>query len=200
VNEPIKPEAGTGYVKTSWQGKEIKPQMGEIIIKNPNGQGIGWGGLYWQYFEQLDKITVAVTNLKMNKQLFLRVLTEQGEELKRIDESNQLHIGDLVRVRMELRADRDFEYVHLKDMRASGFEPVSTVSGHRYQDGLFYYESVKDASNNYFITYLQKGTYVFEYDLRVSHEGNFSNGITTFQCMYAPEFSAHSEGMRVKVE
>ncbi|MDR2147478.1 MAG: hypothetical protein LBE91_13565 [Tannerella sp.] len=200
VNEPINPEAGTGYVKTSWQGKEITPQMGKLTVKNPNNQGIGWGGLYWQYFEQLDKITSAVTNLKMNKQLFLRVLTEKGEELKPIDGSNRLHVGDLVRVRMELRADRDFEYVHLKDMRAAGFEPVSTVSGHRYQDGLFYYESVKDASNNYFITYLRKGTYVFEYDLRVSHEGDFSNGITTFQCMYAPEFSAHSEGIRVKIE
>ena len=174
--------------------------MGEITIKNPNNKGIAWGGLYWQYFEQLDKITSAVTNLKINKQLFLRVLTDNGEELKPINELNQLHIGDLVRVRMEIRADRDFEYVHLKDMRAAGFEPVSTVSGTRYQDGLFYYESVKDASNSYFITYLRKGTYVFEYDLRVSHKGDFSNGITTFQCMYAPEFSAHSEGIRVEVE
>jgi uncharacterized protein YfaS (alpha-2-macroglobulin family) len=147
----------------------------------------------------LDKITSAETNLKMNKQLFLRTLTKKGEELQPINETNRLKVGDLVRVRMELRADRDYEYVHLKDMRASAFEPVSTLSGHRYQDGLWYYESVKDASTNFFITYLRKGMYVFEYDLRVSHVGDFSNGITTFQCMYAPEFSSHSEGIRVTV-
>ena len=200
AKEVIKPEPGTGYVKTNWQGSDITPQMGNLKVKNPNQKGIAWGGMYWQYFEQLDKITSAETNLKMNKQLFLRKLTKKGEELHPINETNKLSVGDLVRVRMELRADRDYEYVHLKDMRASGFEPVSTVSGCRYQDGLWYYESVKDASTNFFITFLRKGTYVFEYDLRVSHVGDFSNGITTFQCMYAPEFSSHSEGVRVKVE
>ena len=200
AKDEIKPEPGTGYVKTSWQGSDITSQMGNLKVKNPNQKGIAWGGMYWQYFEQLDKITSAETNLKMNKQLFLRTLTKKGEELQPINDKNKLKVGDLVRVRMELRADRDYEYVHLKDMRASGFEPVSTISGCRYQDGLWYYESVKDASTNFFITFLRKGTYVFEYDLRVSHVGDFSNGITTFQCMYAPEFSSHSEGIRVKVE
>jgi uncharacterized protein YfaS (alpha-2-macroglobulin family) len=199
AKEEIKPEAGTGYVKTSWQGSDITPRMGKLKVKNPNSKGIAWGGMYWQYFEQLDKITSAETNLKMNKQLFLRTLTKKGEELQPVNETNKLNVGDLVRVRMELRADRDYEYVHLKDMRASCFEPVSTRSGHRYQDGLWYYESIKDASTHFFITYLRKGTYVFEYDLRVSHVGDFSNGITTFQCMYAPEFSSHSEGIRITV-
>jgi len=64
---------------------------------------------------------------------------------------------------------------------------------------LGYYESTRDASVNFFFSYLPKGTFVFEYPLRVSHEGNFSNGITEIQCMYAPEFAAHSEGIRVKV-
>ncbi|MDR0795298.1 MAG: hypothetical protein LBE79_04485 [Tannerella sp.] len=217
VKEEIRPEPGTGYVKTSWHGSDITPQMGRLKVFNPNNMGIAWGGMYWQYFEQLDKITSAETNLRMNKQLFLRTLTSKGEELLLIENGEwrmengqlsltperkaqqpiKLKVGDLVRVRMELRADRDYEYVHLKDMRASGFEPVSTLSGHRYQDGLWYYESIKDASTNFFITYLPKGTYVFEYSLRVTHAGDFSNGITTFQCMYAPEFSAHSEGIRV---
>lgn len=198
--EPIRPEAGTGYVKTSWSGGDIKKELGELTATNPNSSGVAWGALYWQYFEQLDKITAAETNLKMKKDLFLKTITPRGEVLEPISEKNVLTVGDVVKVRMELRADRDFEYVHLKDMRAAGFEPVSTVSGYRFQGGLGYYESVKDASVNFFIYYLRKGTYVFEYELRVSHAGDFSNGITTFQCMYAPEFSSHSEGIRVKVE
>jgi uncharacterized protein YfaS (alpha-2-macroglobulin family) len=100
---------------------------------------------------------------------------------------------------MELRADRDFEYVHLKDMRAAGFEPTNVLSGYRYRGGIGYYESIKDACTNFFISFLPKGTYVFEYDLRVANEGYFSSGITTFQCMYAPEFNAHSGGGRVRV-
>jgi uncharacterized protein YfaS (alpha-2-macroglobulin family) len=198
--EPIRPEAGTGYVKTAWNGVDIKQSMGELKATNANSSGIAWGALYWQYFEQLDKITHAETNLKLNKQLFLKKITAKGEVLEPLSENNVLKVGNLVKVRMELRADRDFEYVHLKDMRASGFEPVSTVSGYRYEGGLDYYESVKDASVNFFISYLRKGTYVFEYELRVAHAGDFSNGITTFQCMYAPEFSSHSEGIRIKVE
>jgi hypothetical protein len=230
AKEPIRPEPGTGYVKTSWQGSDVTPQMGRLKVTNPNNSGIAWGGLYWQYFEQLDKITSAETNLKINKQLFLRTLTAKGEELQPLNDSNRLKVGasgnnpvssstgvtqpiagnspdainrlkvgDVVRVRMELRADRDYEYVHLKDMRASGFEPVSALSRYRFQNGIWYYESIKDASTNFFISSLRKGVYVFEYDLRVSHAGDFSNGITTFQCMYAPEFSAHSEGIRVQI-
>ncbi len=92
------------------------------------------------------------------------------------------------------------EYVHLKDMRASGFEPLNVLSGYRWQDGLGYYESTRDASTNFFISRLRKGIYVFEYDLRANNAGSYSNGITTLQCMYAPEFSSHSKGIRVNIE
>ena len=91
------------------------------------------------------------------------------------------------------------EYVHMKDMRASCMEPTNVISEYKYQDGLGYYETTKDASTNFFFRYLNKGTYVFEYPMFVTHSGNFSNGITTIQCMYAPEFTAHSEGIRVNV-
>jgi uncharacterized protein YfaS (alpha-2-macroglobulin family) len=198
AKEEIRPEAGTGYVKTAWTGADVNRNMANVTVANPNNSGIAWGGMYWQYFEQLDKITVAETALKMNKQLFLKTTTERGAELQPLNEKNVLRTGDIVTVRIILRADRDYEFVHLKDMRAASLEPTRAISGYRYQDGLWYYESIKDASMNFFITYLQRGTYVFEYDLRVTHAGQFSNGITTFQCMYAPEFSAHSEGCRIK--
>jgi uncharacterized protein YfaS (alpha-2-macroglobulin family) len=92
------------------------------------------------------------------------------------------------------------EYVHMKDMRASAFEPVNVLSGFKYKGGLGYYESTGDAATNFFFDYLRKGAYVFEYPLIASQTGNFSNGISTIQCMYAPEFSSHSQGIRVTVE
>jgi uncharacterized protein YfaS (alpha-2-macroglobulin family) len=91
------------------------------------------------------------------------------------------------------------EYVHMKDMRASGLEPLTTISRFKWQDGLGYYESTRDAATHFFFEALPKGSYVFEYSLRVTHAGNFSNGITSVQCMYAPEFASHSAGVRVKV-
>ncbi|MCY1545312.1 Bacterial Alpha-2-macroglobulin MG10 domain protein [compost metagenome] len=156
--------------------------------------------MYWQYFEQLDKITSANTGVKIKKQLFIQSSTAKGNVLRPLTANHTLTVGDLLKVRIEIYSDRDMEYVHLKDMRSSGFEPVNVISRYKYQDGLGYYESTKDASTNFFISYLRKGTYVFEYELRVTHAGNFSNGITSLQCMYAPEFATHSEGIRVTVK
>lgn len=197
--EQTEKEAGTGYQKMSISGANIKPEMGKIEVKN-NNKTIAWGGVYWQYFEQLDKITPAETGIKIKKDLFLQKSSVKGDVLTLLNPSNVLTPGDLLKVRIEIRADRDMEYVHLKDMRSSGFEPVNVISAYKYQDGLGYYESTKDASTNFFISYLRKGVYVFEYALRVSHAGNFSNGITTLQSMYAPEFSTHSAGVRVTVK
>ncbi|MFN8231284.1 MAG: alpha-2-macroglobulin family protein [Bacteroidia bacterium] len=198
TDKDIKVEPGTGYFKKVFTGNEIQPSMGKVKVVKKDA-GVSYGSLYWQYFEQLDKITPHETPLKLNKKLFVEKNTASGPVIEPITK-NKLKVGDKVIVRIELRVDRDMEYVHLKDMRASGFEPLNVLSRYKYQDGLGYYEATKDASTNFFISYLPKGTFVFEYPLVVSHAGNFSNGISTIQCMYAPEFTSHSEGIRVKVE
>jgi uncharacterized protein YfaS (alpha-2-macroglobulin family) len=192
------PEAGTGYFKMSWSESDIKPAMGNITVTKGEA-GVAWGAVYWQYFEQLDKITPHETPLKIAKQLFLEQNTPTGPKITPINAATSLKPGDKIKVRIELRVDRDMEYVHMKDMRASGFEPLNVFSGYRWQDGLGYYESTRDAATNFFFGALYKGTFVFEYPLVVTHAGDFSNGITTIQCMYAPEFTSQSEGVRVKV-
>ncbi|TLP82369.1 alpha-2-macroglobulin [Maribacter sp. ACAM166] len=199
ILEEVKTEAGTGYFKTSWNRTEVQPRMGEVQISK-KGKGIAWGALYWQYFEDLDNITRAETPLKLKKKLFLKKNTETGELISEITADTALKVGDLVRVRIELKSDRDMEFVHMKDMRAASFEPINVISHYKWQDGLGYYESTKDASTNFFFDYVPKGVYVFEYDVRVNNAGVFSNGITTIQSMYAPEFSSHSEGVRIAVE
>ncbi|MBP5710098.1 MAG: hypothetical protein J6W84_03890 [Bacteroidales bacterium] len=184
------------------------PMSGDTKIKGrgvtlaKSDAGSAWGGLYWQYFDELENIeaTDKAIPLSMVKQLYKVELGDRGEVLMPITQKNTLRVGDKIRVRVELRADRDFEYVHLKDMRASAFEPVDVFSGYRRQGNLYYYESVRDASVNFFFDYLRKGTYVFEYTLVVTQSGTFSNGISTVQCMYAPQFSAHSKGIRLSVE
>lgn len=198
--QPEKTELGTGYFKTNWLGADIQSALGNISITPSSENLLSYGAMYWQYFEDMDKVTSAATNLQLNKQLFLQVNSDKGPVLKPITEQTELHIGDLVKVRIELKSDRDLEYVHLKDMRASAFEPVNVLSSYKWQDGLGYYEATGDASTNFFISYLSKGTYVFEYPVRVSQKGQFSNGISTIQCMYAPEFTSHSAGMRVVVK
>lgn len=198
-NPDIQTEAGTGYYKVSFDGSEVTPDMGNVKVIN-NNDIVAWGALYWQYFEDLDKITPHETPLKLKKDLFKEITSDRGTQLIPLDNKADLKIGDKVIVRIELRVDRDMEYVHMKDMRAAAFEPINIISRYKWQDGLGYYETTKDASTNFFFSFLPKGTYVFEYPLRVSAEGSFSNGITTIQCMYAPEFMSHSQGQRVKIK
>ncbi|OSY88506.1 alpha-2-macroglobulin [Tenacibaculum holothuriorum] len=195
----VKTEAGTGYFKTSWNATEITSKMSDVTISK-KGKGIAWGGLYWQYFEDLDKITSAKTSLKLEKKLFKKVNSDTGKKLIEITENTSLEIGDLITTRIVLRSDRDMEFIHMKDMRASGVEPVNVLSRYKWQDGLGYYENTKDAATNFFFDRLPKGVYVFEYDVRVNNAGNFSNGITTIQSMYAPEFSSHSKGEKINVK
>ncbi|MBS1742930.1 MAG: alpha-2-macroglobulin [Bacteroidetes bacterium] len=196
-------EAGTGYFKKIIPGEKVQQGMGNITVTvsgNQQNKSASWGAVYWQYFEDLDKITAAETPLKLVKKIFVEKNTDRGQELVAVNEGDELHVGDKIKVRIELRADRDMEYVHMKDMRAACMEPVNVLSEYKWQGGLGYYESTKDASTNFFFNWLPKGTYVFEYPVFVTHSGNFSNGITTIQCMYAPEFTSHSEGIRVSVE
>jgi 5-hydroxyisourate hydrolase-like protein (transthyretin family) len=192
-------QAGTGYFQTSWNRKEITPQMGSVSVTKKD-EGIAWGAMYWQYYEQLDKITPAKTPLSIEKELYIEQNTPGGPVLVKVQDTTSLKTGDRLKVRIVIRTDRDLEFVHMKDMRAAAFEPVEALSGYRYQGGLGYYESIRDASVNFFFDYLRKGTYVFEYPLNVTQQGEFSNGISTIQCLYAPEFAAHSQGVKVKVD
>ncbi|MEM9544954.1 MAG: alpha-2-macroglobulin family protein [Bacteroidota bacterium] len=194
-----KTELGTGYFQKVWTKEEITGDLSEITIDNRN-ETIAWGAAYYQYFEDLDKVKdFRDTPLKMKRTLFKEVKTDRDPELTEINEQTQLEPGDRVIVRIEIKVDRSMSYVHLKDMRGSGFEPENVLSGYRWKSGLGYYESTRDLASHFFISRLNKGTYVFEYPLRVVHKGEFSSGIATLQCMYAPEFTSHSEGGRVLV-
>jgi uncharacterized protein YfaS (alpha-2-macroglobulin family) len=194
----LKADAETGYFKTSWQEEQIKPELAKVEVRNQSNV-ISWGALHWQYLEKLDKISGAKNSISLERKYFIRSRNNSGEMLTAVDKTHQPKVGDLLKIVVYLKADRDFEYVHLKDMRPSGTEPVDVLSGYKYQDGLYYYQVTKDASTNFFISYLPKGNYVFEYGLQVAQPGNFSTGISSVQSMYAPEFGAHSEGKRLEL-
>ena len=194
--KPENIEAGTGFYEKAYYKNEIEPQFSKISVKKED-KGIAWGGAHLQYFEEMTEVTSHATNLKLEKKLFLKSDTKKGKVIEPI--AGTSNVGDLITVRIVLRVDRDMEYVHLKDMRGSGLEPVDVLSQYRYQDGLRYYQSTKDAATHFFIDYLPKGTYVFEYDLRVQLKGRYQNGVAEIQCMYAPEFNSHSNSQQLEV-
>jgi hypothetical protein len=191
--------AGVGYSSAVIEGPKVKNEMGKVTVKmsGTGGNGLSWGALHWQYFEDMDKITSANNSLSLAKQFFIERNGKSGPVLEELKEGNTLRVGDKLKVRVVLKTDRDMEFMHLKDMRASGTEPVNVLSGYRWQGGLGYYEATKDASTDFFFDLLPNGTWVFEYPLFVTHAGQFTAGISTIQSMYAPEFNAHSQGTKI---
>jgi uncharacterized protein YfaS (alpha-2-macroglobulin family) len=196
--QPKNIERGTGFYEESIPGNQIRPEMGKLKLTKPD-EGVSWGGLHWEYLEDIGKVTAHEgTPLKLEKKLYKRVLTGAGPVLEPVD--GPVAVGDELICRVVLRSDRDMEYVHLRDYRGSGTEPVNVLSTYKFQDGIFYYESTRDAATHFFIDYLRKGTYVFEYPLRVQLAGEYPMGYASVECMYAPEFNSHSEGLSLKAQ
>jgi len=198
LNETEK-EAGSGYFKTSWNTDEVTMDKATISIKN-NGKTAGYGGVYWQYFEELDQIKQNdETLVHVTKALFVKE-NKNDEEILVPIAKRSLKIGDLITVRLIIKNKKDIEFIHLKDMRAAGLEPVSVLSEYKWQDGIGYFESTRDASSNFFFDKIPEGVFILEYEVRVNNTGAFSNGITTIESMYAPAFRSHTKGIRIKVE
>lgn len=195
--EPDQVEAGTGFYEQRFVRGEIEPAMGNITVRKTD-DGVSWGSVHWQYLEDMSKVTpYEGTPLQLKKDIFVKTMTDEGEVLNPVQ--GLLAVGDELVVRIELRVDRDMEYVHMKDQRGSGTEPVDVLSGYRYQDGLGYYQSTRDTATHFFMDYLPKGVYVFEYGTRIQHKGRYQTGIASIQCMYAPEFNSHSESFDIEV-
>ena len=194
---PEKIEAGTGFYEKRFAPGEITAGQGNVTVKKVD-DGVSWGSLHWQYLEDMTKVAPFDGNpLRLRKTLFVRENTKKGPVLRPV--KGALAVGQELVVRIELRTDRDMEYVHLKDQRGAGTEPVDVLSRYRYQDGLAYYGSTRDTASHFFINYLPKGTYVFEYATHIVHRGSYQSGIAEVQCMYAPEFNSHSESFPLEV-
>ena len=191
-------EAATGYIKQVWERNEASGNLGEVSVQSENDNPT-WGAVYWQYYEEQDKVTPAATPLEIEKEIYLQANSVDGPQLTAVSKDSVIEPGSLLKVRLTIRVDREMEYVHLKDLRAAGTEPVTVLSGYHWSSGLGYYEAVADASTSFFFDRLPKGTWVLDYELRVNLAGDFGVGPATIQNMYAPEFSAHSAGRRLEV-
>lgn len=192
-------EAGTGYYQVQWDASEVGPAFAEVKMRNKENT-IAWGGMYWQFTQDIDAVEANNDSpLSLKRKLFRRINTAAGERLAEITAAEPMRPGDRLVVQLVVQTDRDMEYVHLKDRRAASQEPTEQLSGYRYNNGLGYYFSPDDLAVHFFIDNLPRGTYTLEYDTFVNHAGDFSNGLSVIQSMYAPEFSAYSEGSRLEV-
>lgn len=194
----VAPEPATGHFKTRWDAERIKPEMASIVVSNPN-EAPAWGALYWQYFQDMDKVDAHGTFLRIDRDIQVARVSNGKTEYIPVSETNIVP-GDRLRVRLVVETDRTMNYIHLSDRRAAGLEPVDVRSGYQYSGQIGYYAAVKDAAQHFFIQNLPEGRHVIEYELRANLRGDFSHGFSEIQCMYAPEFSAKTKGLRLLVE
>mgnify|MGYP000325056530 FL=1 len=178
-----------GYIKKTVSGDVMNIKKVRV---DKEGAGMGWGAVYAQYLESMDQIGEQGNGLSVSRQLY------KGDEA--LNESAPLKVGDRITVRLTVKADRDMDFVQIKDDRAACMEPLQAVSGFRWGNGLGYYQATKDASTQFFIDQMRKGTYVIEYQVYVNRTGEYQAGIATVQSAYAPEFGGHTRGYRVMVE
>ena len=178
-----------GYIKKTVSGDVMNIKK---VSVDKEGTGMGWGAVYAQYLESMDQIGEQGNGLSVSRQLY------KGDEA--LNESVPLKVGDKITVRLTVKADRDMDFVQIKDDRAACMEPLQAVSGFRWGNGLGYYQATKDASTQFFIDQMRKGTYVIEYQVYVNRTGEYQAGIATVQSAYAPEFGGHTRGYRVMVE
>ena len=178
-----------GYIKKTVSGDVMNIKK---VSVDKEGTGMGWGAVYAQYLESMDQIGEQGNGLSVSRQLY------KGDEA--LNESAPLKVGDKITVRLTVKADRDMDFVQIKDDRAACMEPLQAVSGFRWSNGLGYYQATKDASTQFFIDQMRKGTYVIEYQVYVNRTGEYQAGIATVQSAYAPEFGGHTGGYRVMVE
>ena len=178
-----------GYIKKTVSGDVMNIKK---VSVDKEGAGMGWGAVYAQYLESMDQIGEQGNGLSVSRQLY------KGDEA--LNESVPLKVGDKITVRLTVKADRDMDFVQIKDDRAACMEPLQAVSGFRWGNGLGYYQATKDASTQFFIDQMRKGTYVIEYQVYVNRTGEYQAGIATVQSAYAPEFGGHTGGYRVMVE
>ena len=199
-NTPISTEggvAGTGFIQRRWNANEVTQEMRQLTVNNPTPHLV-WGGLFRQYFVPIDEVKSDESGFTIKRELFVETVTDKGKVLVPA-EKRMLKVGDKLTVKITFTNQQDMSFVFVKDLRAAGFEPIEQISRYEYNDRMSYYQSNTDTDMEFFIEFLPKGTHQLEYSMFVTKEGYLNNGYALIQCQYAPEFSAYSDGMRVKV-
>ena len=175
------PQDALGYARKTFTGTDAEAD--DIRISR-TGEGLGWGAVYAQYLEDMDKVLPSKgTGLQIERTLY-----------------RELHVGDKVTVRLTVSADRDMDFVQVKDERAACMEPEQQLSGYHWSGGIGYYLVSRDASTSFFIDRMRKGTYQLEYTVYIDRAGTYQAGIATIQSAYAPEYSGHTTGETLHVK
>ena len=176
-----------GYFRTTLPANTT----GNVVIDR-TGSGPAWGAVYSQFKAPMTEIKEnAIEEVSISKEYY--VYAQDGT----LRQATSFKVGDKVKVRVIIKTNKDMDFVTITDERAACFEPVDQLSGYRVEDRTWFYQETKDTQTNVFFNSLDKGTHIIGYDVWVTNPGEFTSGIATIQCQYAPQLTAHSAGKSI---
>ena len=187
----VTPDDAIGHVSLSLKGTEID-KVHDISFSR-DGSGTGWASVYTQCLEKMDK----VKNYNGDGLKIERRYMRNGKEVTPFSE---LSVGDKVTVCLTVSANRDMDFVKIKDEKPACLEVASQLSSYSWVDGLSFYRVNKDASVEFFMDRMRKGTYTIRYDAYVTRSGSYASGAASLISVYAPQYGSHTEGLRVNVK
>ncbi|MGB5980503.1 MAG: alpha-2-macroglobulin family protein [Nonlabens sp.] len=178
---------------------QIEPTYSKASIRNRSDEPI-MGSISWDYHTDLNNVKALNKDfISVDKKLFIE--NYSGNEMSWVPlNDGSLKVGDKVKIRMLVKTSKNISYVHIKDLRASGFEPIEFSSGHHSTNGAVFYKSIRDASHHYYFEYMKAGSYVLEYEVVCNNPGNFTNGFTVLETMYNPDFKSYSSSSNVVIK
>jgi uncharacterized protein YfaS (alpha-2-macroglobulin family) len=180
-------------------GEKIDPKTTSTITVEKTSKGYMFASATWHFSTETLPEEERGDYLRLTRSYFKRVHDGKEYTLQPIKEGAALQPGDEVEVHLSLTSKHPMEYVHLRDPRGAGFEPVSNLSKHKWDLGISWYEEIRDSGTNFFFEQLPQGEYTFKYRIRAATAGAFKVAPATAQPMYAPEFAAYSTGAQLEI-
>jgi hypothetical protein len=183
-----------GYYSSNIACDEVTPDKGNITVESHSDK-ISYGSVCWHYMTDIENVGASDSHaMKIVKRFILKDSTGNVKAA-----NSEPKVGDIMTTVLTIDSRGSYDYIHIKDDRPACFEPIEQLSGFHYHD-LLYYQTVRDASVNFFIEHLPKGKFEITYDCRINNKGTYISGISSMQCMYAPEFCCYSSTDSVTIE
>ncbi len=180
-----------GLSEYTLDAPEITSAHAQATITTHHAQP-SWGALYWQYFDDVKNVEAAsVKELDLHRQLFVRRQSNDGATYIPLN-TTAIKAGDRIAVRLTITAGQDMQFLCLTDNRAACFEPAEQLSGYKYREGIGYYEKIGNTATRLYFEFLPKGSYVITYELNIDRQGEYTQGLSTLQCLYAPQIIARA--------
>ena len=176
----------------------LKDGVQQLEVKKQT-PSVSWGAAYATFLEDVGNLKLYATNeLKIERKLYVQ--HAGSNKWEDFDAHQPLRVGDKVRIRHIITADRDMDFVRVSAQHPACLEPLRHLSGYQHMGGRGCYLSIHDSHFDMFFDWFTRGTSTVDMDYSIVRAGSYQVGVSTVECVYAKQFGGHTEGLKVQVK